>query len=119
MCAPDPAAGVLRLETGESLPIVSRLLWRGELTVTYLTRVNGRSLVDLCSEARLAFHALESETARTDTERVDLWPTDPRLEVRQWTWSGPVVSCCSGMSFTFKRDAHGGWDMTNGCGCAN
>ena len=115
LCTPDRALGMLTLRTGASLPLLRRDLWRGSLNIEYLTQLEMGDRVGLCSQARDALQALETGAELVGVERLDLEPTDSRLRVLGWKWSGPVVTCCMSTFVTFERNAQGQWGMPSGC----
>lgn len=119
VCAPDRAAGVLRLQTGVRLPLLRKDLRAGQLWVGYLTQTDMFDRSSICAEARQAMHALQIGRELADAVEVALEPTGGRLKVLGWTWTGPVVSCCQAVVIDFQRDATGEWRLSPGFCCAD
>ena len=110
-CAPDPVVGVLTLRSGVSVPLVRKFLWRGSLCVTYQTQTDMKR-ASLCSEARLALQALQKTTDLEGVVELVLEPTDPRVELIGWEWSGPILCCCEGTRLDCTKGAIGGWRLS-------
>jgi hypothetical protein len=116
ICSRDRAIGALRLETGATLPLLRKDFDGGTLWVEYVTQAGMRPRTALCSEARSALQALQAGHELGGAARVMLEPTDPRLRVLGWEWTGPVIACCVSTGISFKPSADGAWSSAAG-GC--
>jgi hypothetical protein len=116
-CSPERASGALRLQTGVSLPLLQKELRDGTLRIKYVTQAVVQDRHTVCSEANNALQALLTGEELAGVVQVHLEPTDTRLRVIGWRWSGPVFWCCMSTVVVCERDPDGKWKVSWGCGC--